>query len=228
MALVKFGAVITDSRGQIGGHQLRMTQYGPVLGMKGSPTKRTTSRRSITRAIFTDFSKRWWSTLTPSQRDDWRALAAANPITNPWGDEYSLTGLAYYIKLNARLTTAGLAPTDDAPGDQAVSSLTSVTLAATAPDSLAITFDPTPVPTDYKLYVFATAAQSPGATNFDRHFFFIGVVDAAETSPFELWPLYSTRLPQLYVGRQYAVSVAMLKTTNAALSPPIQAAAIAT
>lgn len=228
MAKIKFGAVITDSRGGIGGQQLRMSRYGNVLSNKPHQPTKLTSHAAGARALFGNYSKRWWSTLTSTQRDDWRTLAAANPITNAWGDEYPLTGLAFYIKLNTRLVTAGLAPTDDAPTDQAVTSLVTLTLAATAPDSLVLTYTGSPVPTDYRLYVFATGAISPGVTNFDGKFFFITALAAATASPHDIGTEYLMRLPQLFVGRQYAVSAALLNTTNAALSPPLIASAIAT
>lgn len=227
MAKVKFGAIITDSRGSIGGQTLKSTQYGPVLITKPQPIRRQTSHTTNAAATFAEQSRAWWDRLSVTQRNDWRALAAANPYTNSWGDEYTLTGIAYFIKLNCRLAAAHLTTTDDAPTDQTVTSVSTLTLTATAPDSLIINFTPSPVPADHILYCFATAAKSPGATNFEGHFFFIGTVETSENSPQDLGAIYLARLPQLYTGRQYAVSIAMLNKTNAALSPPLIATAIA-
>lgn len=228
MAKIRWGAIITDSRGRVGGTTLKLGPYGSVMQSATHPPRKLTPHATTAKAIFATYSKRWWSELTSTQRDDWRTLAAANPITNPWGDEFPLTGHAYYVKLNSRLTAAGLATTDDAPADQSVLSLSTVSMTATAPDSLEITFTPTPIPTAYLGYLFATPPRSPGATNFSGRLVFLGTIPASTASPVEVGALYTARLGQIYTGRNYAVSLALLNQANAALSPPILASATAT
>lgn len=223
MAKIKFGAVITDSRGTIGGHTFKWSRYGNQFQRKATPTKRLTVHNSIAHARFSEFTKSWWATLTSGQRDDWRALAAANPYSNTWGDEFPLTGLAYYIKLNARMRAAGLSPFTDAPADQTVTGLSTLTVAATAPATLTLTFTTTPTPTDHRLYIFATPNVSPGVANFDGKFFFLGIGGAAAASPFAAGSLYNARLPSLQASRAVAVRAAFLNTDNAALSPYVLA-----
>lgn len=228
MALIKFGAVITDSRGSIGGHTFKGTGYGPIWTLRALPAKGTNRKQSAIRANFSALTKRWWGILDSTQRDAWRALGAANPTTNRWGDEYALTGLAYFVKLNQRLFTAGLTQIDDAPSDQTVASLLTATLAVTAPSSATLTFTTSPVVADHVLYLFGTREQSPGAENFDGKFFFLLTSATSATSPLSLSSAWLSNIGRLTSGRQYAVRAHLLNTENAALSPFIESTIIAT
>jgi hypothetical protein len=223
MAKVKFGSIITDSRGKIAGHALKWSRFGNVLLTKPSPTKRLTSHRSLAHVRFAEFSRSWWATLTPTQRTGWRELAADNPYSNVWGDEFPLSGLAYYIKINARMRTAGETPFLDAPADQVVTPLSTFSCAATAPNTLALTFTPSTTPADHRLYVFATENLSPGIQNFDGKFFFIVAAPLAQTSPYTIGTIYTTRLAPLRATNQIAVRGALLNIDNGALSPFILA-----
>jgi hypothetical protein len=228
MANIKFGAVITDSRGSIGGHTFKATRYGPIMTHHAFPPKRDSGKRSRINANFSALTKRWWSELDASQRTAWRDLAAANPITNRWGDEYALTGLAFYVKLNQRLFTAGLTQTDDAPSDQTVASLLTATLAISAPSTATLTFTTSPVVTDHILYLFGTRGLSPATENFAGKFFFLLASAPSTTSPLSISSAWLSQIGQLISGRGYALGAALLNTTNAALSPFIEAQTIAT
>lgn len=227
MASIKFGAVITDSRGSIGGHTFRGTKYGPVMQHHTYPAKGANQKRSRINANFAALTKRWWGVLDSSQRDDWRALGAANPTTNRWGDEYALTGLSYFVKLNQRLFAAGLTQTDDAPADQTVASLLTASLAITAPSTASLTFTTSPVVTDHILYLFGTRGLSPAVENFDGKMFFLLASAASATSPLSLSSAWLSRIGALITGRGYALRAHLLNTTNAALSPYLEATTVA-
>jgi len=227
MAKVKLGAIIADTRGSIGGHTLKWSRAGHVLTMKPAPPKRLTPKHTTITANFATFSKRWWSSLSVSQRDDWRDLATANPRPDLWGDEYPLTGHALFISLNLRLRQATLTTTDDAPTDQAVTSLSTATLTLTAPSTASLAFTPTTTPTDHLVYLSAAGPFSPGRANFDHLLHFLGPSANPQTSPWNIAALLTAALGSIVAGRQYVVAAALLNSDNAALSPPIVATAIA-
>jgi hypothetical protein len=218
MAKIKFGSIITDSRGKIAGHALKWSRFGHVLTTKPTPKKTLTPRNSIAHNRLTEFSRSWWNELTLAQRTAWRELAAANPYSNVWGDEYPLTGLAFYIKVNSRMRAAGEDPFLDAPDDQIVTALSTFSIAASAPTTLALTFTPTPTPTAHRLYLFATPALSPGVANFDGRDFFLAAAPLSQTSPYAAGALYAARFGDLPPGKQIAVRAALLNTDNGALS----------
>lgn len=228
MALLKFGAIITDTRGAIGGQIIRWTRNGHIIYNGALPKKILTQKNSVVRTTFSHFSKRWWQQLDASQRDDWRALAEANPRPNVWGDEYPLTGLALYVALNQTLIQAGETPTDDAPTDQAVSAPATATLTVSTPSTASLAFTSTPAPADHKPYIFVTPPISPGVANFDGKFFFLTTFSAASSSPLNIASALIALTGPLLESRQYAARLHFLNTTNGALSPGIVAATIAT
>ena len=227
MAKIKFGSIITDSRGRIGGQVIRGGANGPILYQPRNPTDRKTNASSIARSLFATYSKQYWTLLTAGERDDWRALAAANPYTNIWGDEYALTGLAYYVKLNTRLVSAGEPDITTAPADQAVTAITTLSLAATAPNDLTVTWTASPIPADHSLYIFASPVLSPAITNYNRQWKLIATLATATASPQNVYTEYAAKYRALIATKQYAIKAAFLHTTNAALSPYVEAAAIA-
>src|SRR6185369_4514350 len=224
---IKFGSVITDSRGSIGGHTLKWSRAGNVLGTKPQPKQEKTARQRAIQANFSTLTKRWWNNLTSTQRDDWRALAAANPRSNIWGDEYPLTGLAYYVKLNQTLHQAGYSNTDTAPADQAVTSPLTATLTATAPATMSLAYTTTPTPTDHIAYLLMTPPLSPGRSTFDGSFFFVAAGTAGQTSPWNIAAAYAARGFTIVAARQYVARLAFLNTDNGALSAAIQASVLA-
>lgn len=228
MAKIKFGSVITDSRGHIGGITYAWTRFGNVARRLVTPLRRQTPATQESRSRFLTLSKRWWSTLTPTERDDWRALAAANPRPNLWGDEYPLTGHQLYIGINSLLDQAGYPAVDTAPSDQVVTGLSTLTITAAAPDDLEVTFTPTPLPADHLLYIFGRANYSPGIGITPTNLKFIEATAEEETSPLDLGAEFTDELGPIVTGRQQMILGQLLNVTNGAISVPIPAAAIAT
>lgn len=226
MALIKFGAIITDSRGSIGGHKFQWTRAGHTLGARAATAKRRTEKQTQVRATFALLTKRWWSTLDATQRGDWRDLAAANPLPNRWGDTYPLTGLAFYVRVNQRLIQATGTATDDAPEDQTVTALTSMTCTAAAPSTASLSFLPATVPSECALVVFASEQLSPGISTAQRRCQWLMAIPAGETSPQAIGSELTTLTGPLGSGRAVWLQGAFLNVTNGARSPLITTQAI--
>lgn len=228
MAKIKFGAVITDSRGHIGGITYKWSRFGSIAQRTVTPTRRTSNRVTTARSRFEHFTRRWWSDLTPTERTDWRALAAANPRPNVWGTDFPLTGQNLFVGVNTMLLQAGYASLDTAPSDQTVTPMSTLSMTAAAPDALVLTFTPTPLPTDHVLYIFARANFSPGIlADHSRELFLLASAEG-ETSTLDVGPEFAALFGDIVTGRQQFVSVALLNSVNGAISTPITATAIAT
>lgn len=226
MALIKFGSIITDSRGSIGGHTIKWTRAGMVIQTKATPLRKQTPRQTTVRANFANLTQRWWDELSPTERDDWRALAAANPRPNRWGDEFPLTGLALYVSVNQNLLRAGLSSTDTAPSDQTVTAPSSCTLTATAPNTASLAFAASPVPTDHIAVLYSTPPLSPGVENPTGKFQYIAVSSSGQTTPWAVGSLLQSRFGSFTAGRRFFVSLHFLNTDNGALSTGASSAAI--
>lgn len=226
MALAKFGSIITDSRGSIGGMTLKWSIAGNLLTRKASPPRTTTPLQSVTRANFEMLSRYWWDSLDAAQRTDWRALAAANPLPNRWGDVFPLTGLAFFIRTNQKLLKAGEGMMADAPADQTVTSITAVTLSITAPSTASLTFTPSPVPADHLLLLRLTDQQSPGKSSASGGFRYASAYATSSTSPLNVYSALSSITGVLHTGRQVFGKASFLSKDTGAESTPISFAAI--
>lgn len=227
MALVKFGAIIVDSRGSVGGMTIKGTRAGPVMQRKATPTRTLSQMTSINRSRLAELSKDWFNNLDVGQRDDWRALAAANPIPNTWGDEFPLSGIAMFIRVNLTLYSVGEIKIFDAPANQAVTALASVNLSVTAPNTAAIAFTAKPTPANHLLLVNATLKLSAGINNFTGRFFFLDHGAAAEPSPFNIAAAWAEHVGDFVAGAEYAVQATLINITNGARAAPILSAVLA-
>lgn len=63
---LKFGAIVVDGRGKIGGHVASKNGAGAYLRTKVTPTNPQTARQSFVRALFAAITAAW-SGLTASQ-----------------------------------------------------------------------------------------------------------------------------------------------------------------
>jgi hypothetical protein len=123
MAKIKLGATLGDARNAAGAIVYSKNQFGAYIRQKVSPVQPRTPRQTQVRQQFTDISKRWGVVLTDSQRNGWKALAAANPVSDVFGDSQTLTGLQFYQRVSRNLQEAGEPILDDAPADQNVTGL---------------------------------------------------------------------------------------------------------
>ena len=193
-----------------------------VWGTKANATRATTQRRAIETERFTITSKTWSMSLTQSQRNDWSALAAANPRPDRWGNLFPLTGISLFLGVNGYREQIGLPRLLNAPADQSVTALSTITITATAPNILTIAYTPTPLPADHVLYLLTTAQKNPGQNSFQHGVFFLGASAPAAASPFDASAAYTARWGLLKAGQKTVITAALLNTTNGAKSPTIE------
>jgi len=228
MARIKFGAIIVDTRGSIGGTTIKWTRAGAVMQTHSYARNRLTPLTALQRERLSTFGQQWYSTLTEEQRTDWRAFALANPLPNTWGDDYPLSGIAQYVRTNLSLAAIDATPLSDAPTDLTVTALATLTLSVTAPNTATLTFTPTPTPANHVLLIKATPASSPGVLNFDGKYLQIDFQAPGETSPLNIAAAYNALVGNFLAGARYAIAATLVNTTNGARGPLILANAIAT
>lgn len=99
MALVKFGAGITEIRGSIGGVTFSRSYSGPVMKEKPIPPRRRRGTQPKNRSII-GFLSRQWGGLTGAQRDEWKTWALNHPEPDRFGGTFIMSGSNAYSKLN--------------------------------------------------------------------------------------------------------------------------------
>ncbi len=116
MAILKFGTLIVGARGTLGGATLSANKAGPYAKTWSKGSNPDTQLQAAHRSSMV----RWavaWRTLTDTQRTAWNTYAAlpAQDLTNSLGETYSISGFAWYVRINMNLEQAGVASRANPP-----------------------------------------------------------------------------------------------------------------
>lgn len=181
----KFGSIIVDGRGKIGGHVASKNRGGAYMRTKVTPSNGQSVAQRAVRATFTQLSQGWRG-LTQGQRDAWNAAVASFSRTNIFGDLINPSGLNLYQRLNNNLISIGEAAISEPPlpsevGAVVLNSATNAVGLAT----MTLLFAPT-VPLNTAVKVFATAPMSAGKTFVKSDFRQISVIFTGEESPYNV------------------------------------------
>lgn len=227
MALVKFGGIITDSRGAIEGIVYKLTRWGHIVTKKTSPSPGPTPAQSLQRTYLEETVREWDQLLSESERQDWISLAATVDETDPWGTTYPLTGITLYTRINTKRRYAGLSTLTTAPGDQVVTAPLTVDLTAPAGTALEIAWTATPAPANHRVRIYATAPLNPGVSVAQRLYGLVLQTAAAESSPVDFTTEYQARYPLPFAGKKVFAQLSFWNSTNGAESPRLDANVLA-
>ena len=100
MANVKYGSLVTDIKGKIGGHVFQGGQFGSIIrsNYKGSNRKNYISNAE--NIVYT-YLANMWQNLTNTQQEAWNAGAYLFPVTDKFGEQQILSGYGVFIMLNS-------------------------------------------------------------------------------------------------------------------------------
>ena len=166
MARLKFGMMMTDARGKLGGHVFTKAKSGATIRTKVTPLNPKTSAQSEARSALGANSQAW-RMLTEAQRLAWNSAAQEISKTNAFGDIYFPSGKNYFTAINNNLRNVGGAFRLDPPTLVEMPGLTSVEVDF---DLVAEQLDIAPnfvgIDVDIVLVCNATSGQSAGRYNF--------------------------------------------------------------
>lgn len=114
MAKIKFGMMMTDARGKLGGQVFSKNKAGAYVRTKVTPTNPQTAAQAAARALFGSISA-GWSALSDSVRAAWNEAVNEWATTDIFGDLKNPTGKELYQRLNNQAQSAGLAAVTTVP-----------------------------------------------------------------------------------------------------------------
>lgn len=160
MAKIKFGMMMTDARGKLGGQVFSKNAAGAYIRTKVTPSNPQSARQSAVRSLFGSISQQW-SALTDAQRAAWNGAVEDWQRTDVFGDLKKPTGKALFQRLNNQAQVAGLQAVTDVP--QKLEMPEDVVSAAVI-DTTATEIQLTGVNSDAstRVVLFATATLSAG------------------------------------------------------------------
>lgn len=126
MALIRYGPLVSEIRGSIGGTTFLRTIAGPTVRQRIKPVVTVSDRQGSIKASLSAMVQRWSLILLEPQRIAWRALAAITSLVNSLGDPFTPTGLQLYVRLNGFLQNISEVFIDDPP-TQAIAEIPAAT-----------------------------------------------------------------------------------------------------
>lgn len=228
MALVKFGPMVAEVSGKIGGSVYARNRGGAYVRDWTKPLVSTSSYALAAKARLAAYAQAWQG-LTDAQRASWKAWAQSNPITNRLGEPRVLSGSQAYVQINGVLgaigsSTISVPPTGTAP-------LALATLVADADigaGDFDLTYTATPTAADDKLYIQACVVASAGIRYVTNLYRLIGVSAAAQASPFDVQSLFEARFGTPNVGDTVHFAVSVVDSVTGLLSQPIRDSVVVT
>lgn len=197
----KFGSIVVDGRGKLGGHVYSKNRGGAYVRTKVTPVNPQTTAQLLVRGFFTMLSQSW-RTLTDTQRQAWNGAVENFQRTDIFGDIKKPSGINLYMRLNQNLLNAGGAIIDTPPAP--TSTPESITFSS-APNgtvpALSIVFAPSPVPADVAYVIEATPCLSPGKSFIKNQYRNIKVIPAAGATPNNALAAYTAKFGDLVTGQ---------------------------
>jgi hypothetical protein len=206
---VKFGAIVVDGRGKLGGHVFAKNRGGNYMRTKVTPVNPQTARQTAVRSLFGAIASAW-SSLTQTQRDSFGGLVEAYSSTNIFGDIKSPSAIALHQKLNFNLGNSGQAQITTALAPIAVPN-SAVTDAEYEVGSTAFFVNYAGDTTGSKVLIFATTSLSQGTKFVKDKLRQIGVVDGSASGDYDAYALYNAKFGVPAIGANIYVGV---KTVN--------------
>lgn len=108
MAKIKFGMMLTDASGKLGGQVFSKNRGGSYVRTKVTPLNPQTTAQTTVRGIFASISSAW-SSLGEGDRQSFNNLVNDYARTDVFGDLRNPSGKALFQRLNQNLEISGQA-----------------------------------------------------------------------------------------------------------------------
>lgn len=222
----KFGAIVTDGRGKIGGHVASKNRSCAYFRTKVTPVNRNSAAQVAARARFTSLSQGWRG-LTAEQVAAWNAAVSGFATTNIFGDLRNPSGINLYQSLNNVLLSIGedALTTPPAPAEVAAVTIASFTSTTAVPTMVLTLGDSVPANTAVKVY--ATAGLSAGISFVKSELRYIGMFDAAHAAALDIEAMYIAKFGAISaVGTKIFVEAEPVNKTTGQTGSIVQASVI--
>jgi len=207
---IKFGAIVTDGRGKIGGHVLAKNRSGNYMRTKVTPVNPQTEYQQAQRAALGTLSS-GWSGLTEAQRDAWNNAVDDFQKTDIFGDLKTPTGKNLYTGLNRNLINSGEATLLLPPLPAPIPGLL-IDSADYSQGGGTFEIATTGDTTGAFVHVWATPSLSAGTSFIKNRLRFVESVAGANNDTIDIFAAYTARFGNPPVGANVYIA---LRVVNA-------------
>lgn len=211
---IKWGALVVDGRGKLGGHVAAQNRGGSYLRTKVTPSNPQSTFQTGVRNLFGSISA-GWSDLTADQRNAWNNAVDSWKKTNIFGDLKIPSGKALYQRLNQQAQVVGYPVLSLPPVKEDIppSNVTAVAIDTTGET---ITATGLYNGTNATVQVFSSGVVSAG-TNFVKNLMrMIGHSGGAAYSPTDVYDDYVARFGTPSSGEKIFIGFKVVLPTGQA------------
>lgn len=221
MALAKFGMMMTDARGKLGGHVFTKSRSGATIRTKVTPSNPRTAAQSLARVLFASLSSEW-SNLDEEERAAWNGNVDLYQRTNVFGDAYLPSGKNLYVALNSNLSKISK-PTiavPSAPVNFPIIVATALDI-DTSGHTFDITFEGSAPGSQFAFYIEATKPNSPGRYNFSGQYRNIyHVLGTVLPGASNIWDAYTAKFGSPAPGTKVSLRISLVSIETGQSSAP--------
>lgn len=218
MAKIKFGMMMTDARGKLGGQVFSKNRGGAYVRTKVTPSNPRSLAQMESRSDLGVTSSAW-NGLTNEFRASWNSAVDEFKRTDIFGDLKTPSGKNLFVRLNKNLLGVGKQIIESAP----------VKLEIPATSATGVTIDPgtgeirfanfLSVPADFALQVSATPVLSPGISYVKNKLRVIAVANSGPIVPATLGAAYLARFGTPALGANVFVQIRLIADNGQAGVP---------
>jgi len=211
----KWGALIIDGRGKVGGHVASKNRGGSYLRTKVTPVNAQNASQNEVRNRFSGLSQAWRG-LTAEQRSAWIAAVGDYSRTDIFGDSHNPTGFNLYQRLNNNLLTIGQAALTTPPLPGSVEAVTAVSVTISEGGATMSLVMGAAVPANTDVKVFATPPMSAGKSFVKSEYRLITILAPLAATPVALKVPYEAKFGSVGLAGQkvFIKLVAVNETTG--------------
>lgn len=205
LMLIKWGALVVDGRGKLGGHVASQNRGGSYLRTKVTPSNPQTTYQSGVRQLFGAISGAW-SGLSASAILAWNNAVDEWKSTNIFGDLKNPSGKALYQRLNqgAQLVGYGPIPLPPLKADLPTGVITNIAINITA--GTIVTTGANTDPGSISMF-FGTPAVSKGTTFVKNRLRWFFHDDSDGVTPSDVYDAYEARFGTPVLGQRIFLGV---------------------
>lgn len=206
--LIKFGAIVTDGRGKLGGHVASKNRGGNYMRTNAIPSNPQTDHQQAGRARLGGLSQAWGA-LTVEEITAWNNATQDFPRKNIFGDTKHLSGKNLFVGLNYMLQLVGASTNDSPPAPADVSTPTDLTAAQISGSGASAEWNLTAELSEKADHVVieATSPMTVGTSYFKNRFRVIGTRDDQDSGDIDIYDDYVERFGEPSSGKRVAFRI---------------------
>lgn len=212
MAKIKFGMMMTDARGKLGGQVFSKNRSGAYVRTKVTPSNPRTPDQMAGRGILGSLSASW-SGLTDLQRRAWNNAVSDWERTDIFGDSRKPTGKNLFTGLNKEIEQSGDTRILVPPAKVVIPELEPLEPVIEIAKG-EVSLNTGAVPVGFKLQISATAPLSQGTSFVKDKLRVIGYAPAGALTPTTIYTNYTDKFGAPTVDANIHFAVKLVATTG--------------